>query len=566
MSLKTTYHLSLFLIFIPVAYLPLPGQEPAGFPASSFRETVWLQSDRHIYLSGEEIWFNAKVLDRLTLQPSLLSRNLRVELTDAAGNRLVRHNLVMDAGSLSAGIHLGPDLSTGWYYLRAYTNWMRNFDGLEYAVLPVKVVNPRDTRPVQSETDTLPTGIPGIRYQVTLEPPPGDLKFRTQYQVKIQAPEGLRTNPPAGFSILIALNEPVTFPDLPIPVSYPDTTTEHIIYAPETRSGLLTGRVSDQTTGTGIAKVPIGITLLISNQFEAAETDAYGYFSIALPGLHHSYDFIANFISQPEPDWTITLLSAFDDRPWKPDERGFRLSDRELEYLKTLIRNRQILSLFPPVSKEINPMKDSVVPRKIFFDPPDRIILTDNYVELANVRELVYEVVPDVTVRKKGENLAISVYNSQPFAEGYPTLVLLDGIPITRHNELLELPPSRIRSIEVKNKVYIHGNSIFSSIVNFVSRNADFAGLKLPETSVLGTVDLPEVPKYLSIPDPDSVSPSTPVINTTLLWQTGIKKLPETISFKTNDLPGKFRIIVYGFAADGALVYGDGRVVVTRDP
>lgn len=566
MTLKTKYHFLLFLIFSAVSFPSLPAQEPAGLSTSSFRETVWLQSDRHIYLSGEEIWFKAQVLDRLTLQPSLLSRNLRVELTDAVGNRLVRHNLLMGAGSLAAGIQLGPDLSTGWYYLRAYTNWMRNFDGSEHAVIPVKVVNPRDTRPVSAETDTLASPVPGIRFPVILELPSGDLMFRTQYQVKIQAPEGLRANPPAGFSILIALDEPATFTTLPTAISYPDTTAVPILYPAETWSGLLTGRVSDQTTGAGIAKVPLGITLLINNQFEAAETDADGYFSIALPGLHHSCDFIANFISEPEPDWTITLLPAFDDRPWKPREREFRLSERELEYLKTLIRNRQILHLFPSASKEISPIKDSVVPRKTFFDPPDRTILTDKYIELANVRELVYEVVPDVTVRKKGENLSISVYNSQPFAEGYPTLVLLDGIPITRHNELLELPPSRIRSIEVKNKVYIHGNSIFSSIVNFVSRNADFAGLKLPETSVLGTVELPEVPKHLSIPDPGSIPPSTPVINPTLLWQTGIKKLPGTISFKTNDLPGKFRIIVYGFAADGALVYGYGQVVVSRNP
>ncbi len=566
MTLKTKYHLLIFLIFIAVSFPPLPGQEPAGLPASSFRETVWLQSDRHIYLSGEKIWFKSQVLDHLTLQPSLLSRNIRVELTDAAGNRLIRQNLATDAGSLYSAIRLGPDLSTGWYYLRAYTSWMRNFDGSEYAVMPVKVVNPRDTRPVPAETDTLDSPAPGIRYPVILETPSGDLAFRTQYQVKIQAPEGLRAIPPAGFSILIALEEPAAFHALPVAVSNPDTSTVPVLYPPETRSGLLTGRVSGKTTGAGIAKVPIGITLLVNNQFEAAETDADGYFSVALPGLHHSCDFIANFISEPEADWTITLLPAFDDRPWKPVEREFRLSDRELEYLQILTRNSQILKVFPPVSKETGPIKDSVVPRKTFFDPPDRTILTDNYIELANVRELIYEVVPDVTVREKGENLYISVYNSQPFAEGYPTLVLLDGIPITRHNELLELPPNRIRAIEVKNKVYIHGNSIFSSIVNFISRNGDFAGLKLPETSVLGTIELPEVARPPFLPDPDSVPASTPLINTTLLWQTGIKKLPVTISFKTNDLPGKFRIIVYGYAADGGLVYGEGRFIVNREP
>ncbi len=566
MTLKTKYHLLLILILIAVSDLPLPGQEPAGIPASSFRETVWLQSDRHIYLSGDEIWLQARVLDRLTLQPSLLSRNLRVELTDGAGNRLVRHNFEMNAEGLSASIRLGPDLATGWYYIRAYTNWMRNFPESGFAVMAVRIVNPRDTRPVPLETDTLSSPVSGIRYPVTLALPAGDLKLRNSYQVKIQASQGLHTNLPAGYSILIAIEEPAAFTTLANLLTDPDSPPVSIIHDPETRSGLLEGRVINRATGAGISKVPVGITLLNNNQFEAAETDWKGRFSMALPGLHQSCDYIANFITQPEPGWTLELLSAFDDRPWKPEEREFKLSEREREYLKTLIRNRQILQLFPAVSSELSPIKDSVVRKKTFFDPPDRTILTDNYIELANVRELVYEVVPDVTVRKKGENLAISVYNSQPFAEGYPTLVLLDGIPLTRHNELLELPPSRIRAIEVKNKVYIHGNSIFSSIVNFISRNGDFAGLKLPETSVLGTIELPEVACQPSLPDPDSVPVSTPLINTTLLWQTGIKKLPGTISFKTNDLPGKFRIIVYGHAADGGLVYGEGRFIVDRKP
>ena len=162
----------------------------------------------------------------------------------------------------------------------------------------------------------------------------------------------------------------------------------------------------------------------------------------------------------------------------------------------------------------------------------------------------MYEVVPNVQVHREGNKAHIGVYSIQPFAHDYETLVLLDGIPLTSQKELLDLPPGRIKSIDVRNKIYIHGNYVFSAVVNFISRNGDFAGLKLPGHSVQGTLSLPS---RIQQKAPASLEHDSPVpqLDPLLLWQTGLKFDTGTIEFSVNDLYGNFKIRVFGFDTDG---------------
>jgi hypothetical protein len=150
--------------------------------------------------------------------------------------------------------------------------------------------------------------------------------------------------------------------------------------------------------------------------------------------------------------------------------------------------------------------------------------------------------------------------NKNQNAGDYETLILLDGIPITDHKALLDLPPGRIRSIEVENKMYILGNYIFTSIVNFISRNGDFAGLKLPKESVLGTADFPMASSGSA--DQVPASPATPVLNPTLLWKSIPSDSSGKINFQINDSYGDYQILIYGFDRNGIWFNGKQRFEV----
>jgi hypothetical protein len=340
--------------------------------------------------------------------------------------------------------------------------------------------------------------------------------------------------------------------------SYPDEYAgaffqpEPVIqFLPETRPGILAGRVLDKRTLRGVPAVGVGITILNDNRFDAIKTNSNGLFYFALPEKAGSMDYILSFIAEPDSEWSIEVFPEFDNRPYRPAKQPFRLSPEELQYVRELNLNQQLTRIYgrPEVPVTVHP--DSLVREKAFYYPPERIIQTDRYIELANVREVVYEVVPDVQAHQSGKKVHLSVYSSKSYSREYETLIMIDGIPLTDHRDLLELPPGRIKTIEVKNRVYIHGNYIFTAVVNFISRNGDYAGLSLPEQSVLGTFHPAPVSVQPGLKDPANRPSTIPVLDPTLMWITGGSDWNGSVPFSGNDVQGNFQIQVYGFDSGG---------------
>jgi hypothetical protein len=92
-------------------------------------EKLYLQFDKPYYAIGDTIWFKAYLFSAAYFMPSNKSGLLYIELDDD-NNKTIKRIMVPVAYGLSWGnIALdAKDLSAGNYIIRAYTNWMRNFD------------------------------------------------------------------------------------------------------------------------------------------------------------------------------------------------------------------------------------------------------------------------------------------------------------------------------------------------------------------------------------------------------------------------------------------------------
>jgi len=92
-------------------------------------ENLYLHTDRSFYSSEDTLWFKAYLLDAALLIPSRKSGLLYVELvTDS--NIVIKRTMLPVAGGIAFGqvVLSQKDVPPGGYYIRAYTNWMRNFD------------------------------------------------------------------------------------------------------------------------------------------------------------------------------------------------------------------------------------------------------------------------------------------------------------------------------------------------------------------------------------------------------------------------------------------------------
>ncbi len=89
-------------------------------------ERIHIQFDKPAYAAGETIWFKAYLMAGDL--PSAISKNLYTDWYDANGN-LLAHSLFPVVQSGAAGEFIIPDtLSSTAVHVKAYTNWMLNFD------------------------------------------------------------------------------------------------------------------------------------------------------------------------------------------------------------------------------------------------------------------------------------------------------------------------------------------------------------------------------------------------------------------------------------------------------
>ena len=91
------------------------------------REEIFVQTDRDIYIAGEEIWFSIFLFDR---QNDILTGESRIaylEVLDLLNRPVLQKRIGLERGTGSGYAVLPDTLSQGVYILRAYTNWMKNF-------------------------------------------------------------------------------------------------------------------------------------------------------------------------------------------------------------------------------------------------------------------------------------------------------------------------------------------------------------------------------------------------------------------------------------------------------
>lgn len=110
-------------------------------PPPLLYENVYLHTDKPYYYPGETIWFKAYMRYADVYLYDSLSKVLYVELINDQRKIVASRIAEIATGQASGDFTLPDSLATGNYYLRAYTNWMRNFGDQNLFVRPVPVLD-----------------------------------------------------------------------------------------------------------------------------------------------------------------------------------------------------------------------------------------------------------------------------------------------------------------------------------------------------------------------------------------------------------------------------------------
>ncbi len=106
------------------------------------QQKVYLHLDKTSYKAGEVIWVKAYLLNGLNHLPDTLSNNLYVELISPFETRVEIKRFQMFNGFGIGDFVLSDTLPDGLYQIRAFTNWMQNFDEAFYFNRNFTLTNP----------------------------------------------------------------------------------------------------------------------------------------------------------------------------------------------------------------------------------------------------------------------------------------------------------------------------------------------------------------------------------------------------------------------------------------
>lgn len=129
---------TLFLLFFVCSVFVLQSFYPAPLPSKQEQELlaksnlfnlqypqekIYLHLDRPSYWASDDIWFKAYLLNS-----PIPESNLYVELLNSSGEIVQKKMIWAQQGLAYGDFHLANTIPSGVYQIRAYTNWMRNFD------------------------------------------------------------------------------------------------------------------------------------------------------------------------------------------------------------------------------------------------------------------------------------------------------------------------------------------------------------------------------------------------------------------------------------------------------
>jgi len=108
---------------------------------ASTGEKIYLHTDKSFYISGETLWFSTYLMNASSHTLSSSSGLVYVELIDSSRSVIIQKRVYIEDGGGYGQIDLPDSLNEGLYQLRAYTNWMRNFDQTWYFSKALTVIN-----------------------------------------------------------------------------------------------------------------------------------------------------------------------------------------------------------------------------------------------------------------------------------------------------------------------------------------------------------------------------------------------------------------------------------------
>lgn len=532
---------------------------------ASVQEKIEWHSDRNLYLTNETVYFKAHCFTNNVLS-SPLSTVLYVELYNAQNQVFVQKKYALKEGVATGSFEVPTEIPTDYYYLRAYTRYLRNFSPEQYAHQVLRIINPK----VEGAVVLVDTSSANMRTKPQQMPQKtiSELKLslnksmyqpREQVMLNYDIPEEFVE---ASVSVHPVLAEGKSESQPFVQAATPSTTLPNLDFLPEINGLGITGVLRDAETQVPYRNVRCLISVVgKETQLQAAETDAEGRFTFHLQNLSDDQTvFIGT--EQEKENTELLVFNDFSSDFAKTTFKPLAFDSLQHQLIEDMYLNQQLEKNFLPKAQEAVYNSSVAYPPLHNIGIPDLVIETDLFIDLPKMEDIFREIVSLVSMKGKVGSRILTVRNTLQNRDYDDPLILLDNVPVSDIEALLKLNPKKIERIEVIEPNYILGDYLFGGLIMIKTNTDNFAGYSWANKSAFieyKTLTKGDVFKTINHHDTNKQNQRHPDFRTTLYWNPQPDLELGKVDFFTSDYCTEYEVVLRGFTKDGQ--YGEGRAV-----
>jgi len=529
------------------------------------RERAFVHTDKDCYVTGEDIQLKFYAVNR-NFQPSGLSKVGYVEICNTEKPQ-IQLKVALENGRGAGKIRIPADVPSGIYQLSGYTRYMRNEGRSAFFKKQIAIVNAGLSTP----PDPKRFGLIGTQENIPVNET-GESRGKTSAGLQIRTDQKTYGNRE---KVVLSIDRiPENAADLVISVSrndsiafvpeiderewlkqVADTFRLSGQWLPEYEGHIVLGRMvpapQEQQMKSSVAFV--GNDIRYFNGQINLQNNTINYYTTGIYGKQQIVTSAVSFLYDKIP-YRVDLLTPFDES-----------LPSDLPALQIYPNNKQLLERYlaaqiqekmdnDSTGNRIQPFNYSTLQPLLSYD-------LDEYTRFNSIDETILEFVSRVHINKVGGKRIFRVFMDERQQFSTKTLVLLDGVPIYNHEDILQYNPMYVKRINVYDGRYVFGGDNFDCIVSFITREANLPFFQLGEESQLLDYECPQLFSPNQIPDYSTGSTKSsrkPDFRHTLYWNPFVERSnnqPVNLSFYTSDLCGEFKVTVEGITTDGKIIH-----------
>lgn len=561
---------SIFIIWLALS--PKGGQGQTNSVATNLvpEEVINISLSDDSFVTGSTLYYQIVSINSKDKNLSKISKNVEVGLFNTKGERVQIQKISLFDGVGNGKFFIKSSLPSGIYYLIAVSNWsINNIRHAKFDQKPFLILNPFTNNSTvfekkklikirkNSEEKFISDQKGKNSEKIVLKINKATYGTRDRVQISISNTSSFTTP----FFLSVNKIKPIQFDISNFKLKIIKELNKFRI--PEVRGSIVSGVISSDIDSMNIANKKIALSIPGKEYvFKLSRTDQKGRFVFILNKNEFKYKDIKIYLTDTSSEkFNISLDSyVLDNIQPKKNLIGLDI-DRDLQdWLKFKSVANQIENAYFEVKLDSTIDYDSEKP---FYYPLGIEYRLDDYTRFSSVSETFTEIITKAALRKEDGEYVFKTrnYKDREDIEGVNTLrplVLIDGMRIRNHEVLVNFEPKQIEKIIVVSDNYRYGPEIFGGIIDVITKNGEFEGIKNYKNFKylyprLGFVNYQ--PQY----NDENKLERIPDYRTQLFWDPNINLKHKSSDleriFYTSDLKGTYEVKLKGYNNIGEEIY-----------